>query len=210
MTRILIADEYKVVRAGVRCVVERDPKWSIVAEAADGREAIAKAIATKPDLAILGYPMPIVDGIEATRQIRVLVPNIEILIFATHNNEALLHEFVKAGARSFVRKSDPQQSLTSAIKSLAVHKSYFADGLSQAVRDCLAANAGRAKEPLSGREQSVVNLIAEGYSNKQIATALNVSVKTVESHRASIRHKLGYVSTADIVRYAIRNNLVQA
>jgi len=210
MTRILIADEHAVVRAGVRCIVESDPKWSVVAEATDGKDAIAKAIATKPDVAILGYSLPLVDGIEATRQIRRWVPSIEVLIFTMHDNEGLLRELVKAGARGYVRKSDTHQRLISAIKSLASHKAYFTDGVSQTLIGALSGKSGRASQTLTGREQSIVHLVADGRSNKQMAATLDISIKTVETHRAAIRRKLGVASTAAIVRYAVRNNLLQA
>lgn len=210
MTRILIADEHAVVRAGVRCIVESDRNWSVVAEAADGREAIAKAIAVKPDLAILGYSLPLVDGIEATRQIRRWVPNIEVLIFTMHDNEALVRELVKAGARGYVRKSDTEQRLVSAIKSLANHKAYFTDGVLPTAIRAMAAKPGRTKQTLTAREQSVVHLVAEGRSNKQIAASLDIGVKTVETYRLAIRRKLDLASTAAIVRYAVRNNFMQA
>ena len=119
MTRILIADDHAVVRSGVRRILEDHPKWSVVAEAADGKEAIAKTIATKPDIAILDHSLPLIDGIEVTRQIRLRMPNIEILIFTMHDNEKLLRDMVKAGARGYVLKSDAQQHLISAVRALA-------------------------------------------------------------------------------------------
>ena len=210
MTRILIADEHGVVRAGVRRIVEDNPKWSVVAEAGDGKDAIAKAVATKPDVAILGYSLPLIDGIEVTRQIRLRVPNVEVLVFTMHDNENLLRDMVKAGARGYVLKSDAQQHLISAIQSLAAHKSYFSDGVSQPLLETFLTKTGRAKQTLTGREQSIVHLVAEGHSNKQIAAILNIEVKTVETYRATVRRKLDLGSTAAVIRYAIRNNLVQA
>ncbi len=210
MTRILIADEHGVVRAGVRRIVEDNPKWSVVAEARDGKDAIAKAVATKPDVAILDYRLPLIDGIEATRQIRRHVPNVEVLIFTMHDDENLLREALSAGVRAYVLKSDTQQHLISAIQALATHKSYFSDGVSQALLDTFSTKAGRARPTLTGREQSIVHLVAEGHSNKQIAAVLDIKVKTVETHRATVRRKLDLGSTAAMIRYAIRNNLVQA
>jgi DNA-binding NarL/FixJ family response regulator len=210
MTRILIADEHGVVRAGVRRIVEGDPNWSVVAEAADGKDAIAKAIATKPDVAILDYFLPRIGGIEVTRQIRRRVPSIEVLIFTMHDNENLIYEMVKAGASGYLRKSDTQQHLISAVRSLAAHKSYFTDGVPQDLLETFLTKRGRAKQTLTGREQSIVHLVAEGRSNKQIAAVLGINVKTVETHRATVRRKLDLGSTAAVVRYAIRNNLVQA
>lgn len=210
MSKILIADEHAVVRAGMRSIIEAFPQWSIVAEAADGKDAVAKAIATKPDLAILDYSLPLLNGIEATRLIRRCVPNIEILIFTMHDNESLLRELATAGARGYVRKSDPQECLISAIRSLGNHKPCFPDGASRILHKASSAKQGRASQTLTGREKSIVCLVAEGRSSKQIAAILDISVKTVETHRASIRQKLGFISTAGLIRYAIRNNMVQA
>jgi DNA-binding NarL/FixJ family response regulator len=208
MTRILIADDHPVVRSGVRRILADYPGWSVVAEATNGKDAIAQAIATKPDVAVLDYMLPLIDGIEATRQIRQHVPKVEVLIFTLHDTEGLLRELINAGARGYVLKSDAQQHLISAVQSLAVHKPYFTDRASQVLLESLLSS--RVKQPLTDREQTIVRLVAEGHSNKQIARLLNINVKTVETHRASIRRKLDLDSTADLVRYAVRNKLTDA
>ena len=210
MTRILLADDHDVVRTGVRHIIEDQPGWSVVAEAADGKDAIAQAAATKPDVAILDYRLPLIDGIEATRQIRRRVPSIEVLIFTMHDDESLLHEALSAGARSYVQKSDAAQHLISAIQSLAEHKPYFTDRASQVLLKNFLTEADKVKRTLTDREQVVVQLVAEGHSNKEAAAVLNVSIKTVESHRSTIMRKLDLTSSAALVRYAVRNNLVQA
>ena len=133
MTRILIADDHAVVRSGVRRILEDHPKWSVVAEAADGKDAIAKAIATKPDVAIVDYALPLISGIEVTRQIRLRVPSVEVLIFTMHDSDNLLRDLLEAGARGYVLKSDTGEHLISAVQALADHKPYFA---SQASRVC--------------------------------------------------------------------------
>ena len=210
MTRILIADDHDVVRSGVRHLIEDQPGWSVVAEAADGKDAVAQAIATKPDVAILDYRLPLLDGIEVTRQIRRRVPTVEVLIFTMHDDESLLHEALSAGARSYVQKSDAGLHLISAVQSLAEHKPYFTDRASQVLLKNFLTEADKVKHILTGREQVVVQLVAEGHSNKEAAAVLNVSIKTIESHRSSIMRKLDLTSSAALVRYAVRNNLVQA
>ncbi len=210
MTRILIADDHAVVRSGVRRILEGQRNWSVVAEAANGKEAIAEAIATNPDIAILDHSLPLIDGIEVTRQIRQRVPNVEVLIFTMYDNETLLRDMVKAGARGYVLKSDAQQHLISAVRSLADHKPYFASQVCEDVPETSRTDRRQFDQPLTGREQTIIRLVAEGHSNKQIAQLLNISVKTVETHRASIMRKLGLGSMAALVRYAVRNKLIDA
>ena len=210
MTRILIADDHEVVRTGVRRTLEDHPGWTVVAEAADGKDAIAQAIATKPDVAVLDYMLPLIDGIEATRHIRRRVPSVEVLIFSMHDDENVLREALSAGARSYVQKSDTGQHLISAVQALAEHKPYFTDRASQVLLKNFLTEADKVQQILTDREQVVVQLVAEGHSNKEAATVLNVSIKTIESHRSSIMRKLDLTSSAALVRYAVRNNLVQA
>jgi DNA-binding NarL/FixJ family response regulator len=210
MTRILIADDHEVVRTGVRRTLEDHPGWTVVAEAADGKDAIAQAIATKPDVAVLDYMLPLIDGIEATRHIRRRVPSVEVLIFSMHDDENVLREALSAGARSYVQKSDTGQHLISAVQALAEHKPYFTDRASQVLLKNFLTEADKVQQILTDREQVVVQLVAEGHSNKEAATVLNVSIKTIETHRASIMRKLDLTSSAALVRYAVRNNLVQA
>ena len=210
MTRILIADDHEVVRTGVRRTLEDHPGWTVVAEAADGKDAIAQAIATKPDVAVLDYMLPLIDGIEATRHIRRRVPSVEVLIFSMHDDENLLREALSAGARSYVQKSDAAQHLVSAIHSLADHRPYFTDRASQVLLENFLTEADKVKHILTGREQVVVQLVAEGHSNKEAAAVLNVSIKTVETHRSNVMRKLDLTSSAALVRYAIRNHLTEA
>ena len=210
MTRILIADDHDVVRTGVRRIIEDQPGWSVVAEATDGKDAIAQAIATKPDVAILDYRLPLLDGIEATRQIRRRVPSVEVLVFTMQDDDNLLHEALSAGARSYVQKSDAGLHLISAVQSLAEHKPYFTDRASQVLLKNFLTEADKVQQILTDREQVVVQLVAEGHSNKEAAAVLNVSIKTIETHRSSIMRKLDLTSSAALVRYAIRHNLVQA
>ena len=210
MTRILIADDHDVVRSGIRRIIEDQPGWSVVAEATDGKDAVAKAIATKPNVAILDYRLPLIDGIEATRQIRRRVPSVEVLVFTMQDDDNLLHEALSAGARSCVQKSDAGLHLISDVQSLAEHKPYFTDRASQVLLKNFLTEADKVQQILTDREQVVVQLVAEGHSNKEAAAVLNVSIKTIETHRSSIMRKLDLTSSAALVRYAIRNHLTEA
>ena len=210
MTRILIADDHEIARSGLRLILEAHAGWEVVAEAADGKAAIVKALETKPDVAILDYSIPLVNGVEATRQIRKRNPQIEVLIFTMHDSETLVGEVLDAGARAYLLKSDAKEQLISAIEALAVHKPFFSGQVSQKLLETyLLAQKGRLGAVLSPRERIVVQLIAEGHTNKEISAILNLSIKTIESHRAAAMRKLNITSTAGIVRYAIRNKLVE-
>jgi DNA-binding NarL/FixJ family response regulator len=209
-TRILIADDHEVVRSGLKAIVEARSGWEVVAEAVDGKEAVAKAVETTPDVAIVDYSLPIMNGIEATRQIRVRSPQTEILIFTMHDSDALLDEALQAGARAFLLKSDAQHYLVAAVESLSGHKPFFTGRLSEKLLDAFLGSQTQRQAPLlSTRERMVVQLIAEGNSNKDMSGILNLSIKTIETHRASAMRKLSITSTAGLVRYAIRNKLIE-
>ncbi len=209
MIRILIADDHEVVRSGLRKILEAQPSWEVVAEAGDGKDAITKATETKPDVAVLDYSLPLINGIEATRQIRARLPKTEVLIFTMHDNETLIQELLKAGARGYLLKSDAKRHLIGAIELLAGHKPFFTAKVSEALLDSFLARPAREGSTLTNRERGVVQLIAEGHTNKQIANILNISLKTVETHRAAIMRKLNLSSSAGLVRYAIRNKIVE-
>ena len=210
MTRILIADDHAVVRSGLKSILEAHDGWHVVAEAGDGKEAVSKAIETRPDVAIIDYSLPIMNGIEATRQIRARLPKAEVLIFTMHDSDALIGEVLQAGARAFLLKSDAQHYLISAVESLSAHKPFFTGKLSERLLETfLSAHGSRSGPALSPRERIVVQLIAEGHSNKEMSGILNLSVKTIETHRAAAMRKLNVTSLAALVRYAIRNKLVE-
>jgi DNA-binding NarL/FixJ family response regulator len=210
VTRILIADDHDVVRAGLRAILESREGWEVVAEAANGKDAITKAIDSKPDVAIVDYSLPVINGIEATRQIHARLPKAEILIFTMHDSDVLVGELLEAGARGYLLKSDAKQYLVAAVESLVNHKPFFTGRVSEQLLDnYLTARSGRPGGTLSPRERVIVQLIAEGNGNKEMAAILNLSVKTIESHRATAMRKLNVTSTAGIVRYAIRNKLVE-
>ena len=176
MTRILIADDHAVVRSGVRSVLEDHPGWSVVAEAANGRDAVAEAIATQPDVAVLDYALPLLNGIEATRQIRQRVPSVEVLIFTMHDNGDLLREAFNVGARGYVLKSDAQQHLISAVQSLAAHKPFFTDSASQVLLANFVTKKGPIKQALTDREQT-----SFGWSRRDTATSRSRGYSTSTS-----------------------------
>ena len=208
--RILIADDHEVVRSGLRRILLSQPNWEVVAEAADGKDAISKATETKPDVAILDYSLPRINGMEATRQIRARLPKTEVLIFTMHDSEALIQELLKAGARGYLLKTDATRYLIAAIELLALHRPFFTAKVSEQLLDTFLAQPERQVSALTNRERGVVQLIAEGHTNKQIAHILSISLKTVETHRSAIMRKLSLSSSAGLVRYAIRNRLVEA
>jgi DNA-binding NarL/FixJ family response regulator len=206
MARLLISDHHHVARRGLREILQTQKTWQIVAEAADGEEAIAKAMETKPDVTVIDHSMPWMNGLQVTREIRARVPSTEILVFATHHSEAFAHELLSAGARGYLLKSDANSSVIVAVQSLLARKPFCTPQcctehwLSSQVR------ADRATASLTRRERTVVQLIADGHSNKSAAITLNISAKTVETHRSSLMRKLNLTSSAALVRYAIRNH----
>jgi|SRR5262245_47767820 len=209
-TRILIADDHQIVRSGLKATLEAHQGWEVVAEAGDGKEAVSLAIETRPDVAIVDYSLPIMNGVEVTRQIRSRLPKSEVLMFTMHDSDALIGEVLQAGARAFLLKSDAQHYLVSAVESLSAHKPFFTGKLSEKLLETFLSAQGQASGPiLSPRERIVVQLIAEGNSNKDMSAVLNVSVKTIETHRAAAMRKLNLSSTAALIRYAIRNRLVE-
>ena len=210
MLRILIADDHDVVRSGLRSVLEARSEWTIVGEARDGKEAIQLANQTKPDIAVIDYGLPVINGIEAIRQIKARHPQTEVLMFTMHDDEALIAQALEAGARAYLLKSDARAHLLAAVEALAVHKPFFTGQISETLLNSFLSNRpANRKDVLAPRERIVVQLIAEGHSNREISEILHVSVKTVEAQRASAMRKLQLTSTAALVRYAIRNKFIQ-
>jgi DNA-binding NarL/FixJ family response regulator len=207
MIRILIADDHDVVRSGLRHIVEAQPNWQVVAEAGDGKEAVQKALETEPDVAVIDYSLPLINGVEVTRQIRSAQPRTEVLIFTKHASETLIQELLKAGARGYLLKTDARRHLIGAIEALAAHN--FTAKVSEALLDSFLLSPSPEKSSLTHRERGVVQLIAEGYTNKQIAGLLEIGLKTVETHRARVMRKLNLSTTTQLVRYAIRNQIVE-
>jgi DNA-binding NarL/FixJ family response regulator len=192
----------------LRAILDAQEGWVVVAEAANGQEAVERAIETTPDVAILDYSLPLANGAEVTRQLRVRLPKTEVLIFTMHESEDVVLDLLSAGAKGYLLKSDARRFLIAAVDSLAAHKPFFTGKVSEALLETyLSSNRGTI---LSPRERAVVQLIAEGKSNKVVGDVLAISEKTVESHRAAAMRKLNLDSTAALVRYAVRNKLVEA
>jgi DNA-binding NarL/FixJ family response regulator len=199
-----------VVRSGVRAILETEAGWEVVGEAENGKDAVDQALVTRPDVVVLDYGLPVLNGIEAIRQIRARVPGTEVLIFTRHDTATLVREVLEAGARGVLLKSDARRFLIAAVESLAAHKPFFTGKVSEALLETYLAKGAAIDSLLTSREKAVVQLIAEGQTNKKIAEVLNISLKTVETHRASAMHKLNIDTTAALIRYAIRNKLVEA
>jgi DNA-binding NarL/FixJ family response regulator len=209
MVRILIADDHEVVRSGLRAVLEAQPDFEVVGEAANGQEAVNAASKIKPDVVILDYAMPVRNGVEATREIRAKCPRTEVLIFTLHDDDDIVQDILSAGARGYLLKADANNHLIAAVQALGRHEAYISGRLSATVLDTLLTRrTGHTRDILTPRERTVVQLIAEGNTNKAACEKLGVSMKTVESHRASAMRKLGLHTTADLVLYAVRHRMV--
>jgi DNA-binding NarL/FixJ family response regulator len=212
--RILLADDHDVVRRGLKELLEEQVGWQVCAEAASGREAVERAVQTRPQVAVIDFSMPDLNGLEATRRIREMVPDTEILMFTMHESEELIRAALSAGARGYLLKSEASRQLIPAVESLAKHKPYFSGRVSEVVLDGFLKDGqtapAMASDRLSSREREIVQLLAEGRSNKEIARGLALSVKTVETHRGSVMRKLGFSSLAQLVRWAVRNRIVEA
>jgi DNA-binding NarL/FixJ family response regulator len=210
--RILIADDHEALRKGIRSTLESREGWRIVAEAEDGRDALRLARETQPDIAILDYSLRQMNGLELTRMIKRELPRTEILIYPMHDKESIVGGVLRAGARGYVLKSDPISHLVSAVEALARRKSYFSPAVSETVLENFLeiSNGKKDANALTPRERQVVQLVAEGNINKQVAYLLDISVKTVETHRGAVMNKLKVRTTAELVLYALRNDMVQA
>lgn len=208
--RILIADEYDMVRRGLRAFLELRPNLQVVAEAPNGRTALEAARRTKPNIVILDYALPELNGIDLTHALKREMPRTEVMIFTRHDREDLILNALRAGAKGYVRKADPEEHIFSAIEALSVGRPYFSGGASEKVLERVLERARCDQPTLTHREREIVQLIAEGRLNKEIAGVLDLSVKTVETHRAAAMDKLSLRNTAQLVRYALRNKMIEA
>jgi DNA-binding NarL/FixJ family response regulator len=208
--RILVADDHGIVRAGIRLLLERQPDIDVVAEAADGVEAVDQALAARPDLCILDVGMPRLTGLQAARTIRAHLPEARVLILSMHDDERYLFEALKAGASGYVLKREADQDLVGAVRAVGRGEAFLTNAAERTlIRQWMADGAEGPAVPLTPREEEIVKLIAEAFTNVQIADTLHVSEKTVESHRANVLRKLGMRDRVELVRYAIRRGLVE-
>ena len=214
--RILIADDHDLMRRGVRTLLEPHPGWEICGEATTGREAVAKAEQLKPSIVILDISMPDLNGVDAAKRIKKVSPDTEVLIFSAHYSDQLIREILEAGVRGYIVKSDSDRDLVIAVESLSKKKPFFTSRATEVMLTSFS-DGGPKQDPseplrdrLTTREREIVQLLAEGKSSKEVASSLNISVKTAETHRANIMRKLQIHTVSELVRYAIRNQIVEA
>jgi len=206
--RILIADDHEIVRRGLRTLLESEPGCSVIGEAANGSEAVAKAVELRPDVALLDVDMPELNGMEVTRRIREALPQTEVLALSVHDSEHVARQMIACGARGYLVKSDAGSELIAALEAVVRHKPFVSPRISPAHGFASTATAPAIAD-LTARERETAQLLAEGLSNKEIASRLDISVKTAETHRTNVMRKIGAHSLADVVRYAIRNGIVE-
>jgi DNA-binding NarL/FixJ family response regulator len=216
--RLLVADDHDVVRKGVRTLIEEQPGWEVAAEAADGREAVEKAKLVQPDVTILDLSMPELNGLEAAKEILKTVQT-KVLILTMYDSDPLIRQTLEAGARGYLLKSDAGRDLVSAIDALRRNKTFFTPKVAQMVLEGYLGRPSKEHDEdstrknglrLTARQKQILQLLAEGKSSKEVAVALNISVKTAETHRANIMRRLDCHSVTELVRYAIRNHVIEA
>ena len=212
--RILIVDDHAVVRRGVRSLLESCEGWEVCGEATTGREAVTQSLQLRPDVVVMDVSLPELNGLDATRQILKAAPEIEVLVLTMHHSEELVRDVLKAGARGYVLKDDADENLIAAIENLRRHEPFLTSKVTEVMLDDYVRRGDGALTDLTSagvtvREREIIQLVAEGQSNKEVASALGISVKTVEAHRANIMRKLHLRSVSDLVRYAIRNKIMQ-
>ena len=211
--RILLADDHTLLRQGLRKILQERADWEVVAEAGDGREALRQALAVQPDVAILDIGMPLMNGIEATRQMVRRLPDLRILILSMHANEAYIIQALKAGAKGYLLKDSADNELLRAVNAVAGGKSFFSPAAAKVMLDDYVRQlaekgiADRYDSP-SEREREIFQLVAEGHTNKEIAALLSVSPATIETHRSHILQKLDVHNTAELVLYAVRRGVI--
>lgn len=210
--RIILADDHSLVRRGIRSLLGSHSGWQVCGEAADGRETLEKVDELKPDILILDLNMPELNGLEVTRRVHKMCPGVEVLVLTVHDSEQIMRQVLEAGARGYMLKSDAGHELLSAVDTVRRHRLFLSSQASRMLRGSSALPAKdhvALKQPLSPRERQVLQLLAEGKSTKDIATALDITVKTAETHRSNIMRKLDLHHVTELVRYAMRNQVVQ-
>jgi DNA-binding NarL/FixJ family response regulator len=212
--RILVVDDHEFIRQGLRAVIEKQPGWEVVGEAVTGREAIALAEQHNPDVVVMDVSMPDINGLEATAQLLRSRPQIKVLVLSMHDSEQIVRQVLASGARGYMLKSDAGRDLVTAIDSLTEGRPFFTPKISELLLSgyLRQTDAGRQEKseepnPLTVRETEILQLLADGRSNKEIAGLLNISARTVETHRRNLMSKLNLHSIADVVRYAVKNRI---
>jgi DNA-binding NarL/FixJ family response regulator len=213
--RILVADDHDLMRRGIKKLIQTHSGWEVCGEAQTGREAVSMTKELQPDIAILDIGMPDLNGLDAAKKIRKLSPDTEILILSLHFSDQLVNEIVEADVRGYITKSDSDRDLIAAIEAISRHKPFFTTCATEVILSEVNVPGDKLQVPetipdrLTSREREIVQLVAEGKSSKEVATALNISVKTAETHRANLMRKLQLHRISDVVRYALRNMIVE-
>ncbi|CAN5459074.1 response regulator transcription factor [soil metagenome] len=211
MIRVLIADDHGIVRGGLRLLLDRQPDMQVVAEAADGIEAVELALRERPDICVLDVAMPRMTGLQATHEIRAYAPEIAVLLLSMHEDERYLFEALQAGAAGYVLKREADHALLTAVRAVMRGEPFMTNAAERSlVREWMANDSTGPVEPLTPREREVLKLIAEAHTNRSIGELLHLAEKTVESHRANLLRKLGMRDRVELVRYAIRRGLIEA
>ena len=212
--RILVVDDHAVVRRGVRSLLESHEDWEVCGEATTGRDAVEQSRRLRPDVVVMDLSLPELNGLDATRQILKDGPGVEVLVLTMHHSEELARDVLRAGARGYIMKSDADENLITAVDTLRQHKPFLTSAVTGFVLDDFvrrgdATQADLSPASVTSREREIIQLLAEGRSNKETASTLGISVKTIEAHRSNIMRKLRLRTVSDLVRYAIRNKIVQ-
>ncbi|MEY2442754.1 MAG: hypothetical protein QOJ46_2180 [bacterium] len=209
--KLLIADDHGIVRGGLKLLLDRQSDMEVVAEAADGVEAVELALRMRPDICVLDVAMPRMTGLQATVEIRVHAPEISVLVLSMHDDERYLYEALQAGAAGYVLKREADTALVAAVRAVARGEPFMTNAAERSlVREWMQDDSSGPVEPLTLREREVLKLIAEAFTNKEIGETLHLAEKTVESHRANLMRKLGMRDRVELVRYAIRRGLIEA
>lgn len=211
--RILLADDHTILRSGIRSLLEDEPGLSVIGEAEDGRIAVSMACKLKPDVVIMDIAMPLLNGLEATRQIKIQCPGVKVLILSMHDNEEYIRQVLEAGAMGYILKDAAARELISAIKSVYRGEAVLSPAVTRLViEDYLRWGGARPQDEIDGlspREREVLQLIAEGHTNKQIAEILSISIKTVQAHRNSLMQKLDLHDRGELIKYAIQKKIIE-
>ena len=215
--RILVADDHDILRRGLKQLLTSHAGWQVCAEARTGREAVSLAEEHKPDIVVIDISMPDLNGLEAARRIRKALPKTGIIILSLHFSDQLVKDIVEAGARAYVMKADADRDLVNAVEALSNHRTFFTARAAEMWLNDFSDRVSSPVQPpasprsrLTSREREIVQLLAEGKSSKEVASVLGISVKTAETHRANIMRKLQVHSVSELVRYAIKNSIIEA
>ncbi len=215
--RILVADDHDILRRGLKQLLTSHAGWQVCAEARTGREAVSLAEEHKPDIVVIDISMPDLNGLEAARHIRKALPKTGIIILSLHFSDQLVKDIVEAGARAYVMKADADRDLVNAVEALSNHRTFFTARAAEMLLNNFSDRVSSPVQPpasprsrLTSREREIVQLLAEGKSSKEVASVLGISVKTAETHRANIMRKLQVHSVSELVRYAIKNSIIEA